>query len=119
MRKKNNSTRPAVATEAVLLSATKQSAFNMFAEGKSIIDVSTATSRSAATVRDYLVEFIGTTQQSDPAPWVTEADFQRIREAARPIGFERLKPIFESLEGAISYDQIRIAVACLENSEVG
>jgi hypothetical protein len=31
------------------------------------------------------------------------------------VGTEKLKPIFERLEGAVPYDQIRIAVAALRN----
>ena len=111
----NHRQTPAAATEAVSLSVVKQLAFDLFRQGQSIDQVTSATSRASTTVRDYLVEFITATVQSDPAPWVTETDYLRIRETCRSVGTERLKPIFEALNESIPYDQIRIAVACLRN----
>ena len=108
--------RAAPSTEAVSISPTKQLAFDLFREGKSIEEVATATSRSPSTVSDYLIEFIAATQQCDPAPWVSESVFERVRNAASTVGAERLKPIFEALEETVGYDQIRIAVACIRNS---
>ena len=108
--------RAAPSTEAVSISPTKQLAFDLFREGKSIENVATATSRSPSTVSDYLIEFIAATQQCDPAPWVNESIFERVRKAASTVGAERLKPIFEALEETVGYDQIRIAVACIRNS---
>jgi hypothetical protein len=34
---------------------------------------------------------------------------------ASTTGTEKLKPIFEAMESAVPYDQIRIAVACIKN----
>ncbi len=107
--------RPVVETEAVALSPAKQLAFDLFREGQSISQVVTTTARSPATVRDYLVEYIGISGQSESDPWVSHADFERIREAALSVGIERLKPIFQALNETIDYDRIRIAVACLRN----
>ena len=100
---------------AVSLSASKQLAFDLFREGKSIDHVATTTARSPSTISDYLSEFIAITQQCDPAPWVNESVFQRIREAARTVGIERMKPIFEALGETVTYDQIRVALACMRN----
>ena len=74
-----------------------------------------ATNRAKATVAEYLVEFIEQTQLSDPAPWIDAALFDRIRAACRLSPDGRLRPIFEALEGTVTYDVIRIAVACLRN----
>ena len=100
---------------AVSLSTSKQLAFDLFREGKSIDHVATATARSPSTISDYLSEFIGITHQSDPAPWVSESVFKRIREAANKVGMDRMKPIFEALGETVHYDQIRIALACIKN----
>ena len=99
----------------VSLSTTKQLAFDLFREGKSIEDVVTATGRASATVTEYLAEFLAETQQCDPAPWVSESTFEQVRQAAATIGTERMKPIFEALGEAVPYPQIRIALACIRN----
>ena len=107
-----------VAKPIATVATAKQSAFELFRQAESIERVAAEISRSAATVCDYLVEFLLENEQIDPAPWVVEADFRRIRTAARTTGLERLKPIFEALKESIPYDQIRIAVACLRNGDV-
>ena len=100
---------------AVSLVPAKQLAFDLFGEGKSVDEVVTATSRSTSTVWDYLVEYVTAMQHLDPAPWVMDSEFVRLREASRKVGLDRLKPIFEELGESITYDQIRIAVICLRN----
>lgn len=102
--------------EAPAISPAKQIAFDLFQNGKSIDQVSVAISRAASTVRDYLAEFIAMTGQCDPAPWVTESEFERIRESCRSVGTDRLKPIFLALGETIPYDTLRIAVSCIRNS---
>jgi len=100
---------------AVATSPSKQNAFDMFQEGRTLDEVMSATNRAKATVSEYLVEFIEQTQLSDPTPWVDLPTFERIRAACRLSPDGRLKPIFEALEGTVTYDVIRIAVACLRN----
>jgi ATP-dependent DNA helicase RecQ len=110
-----NSSSPGPARKAVSTSPVKQLAFDRFQHGQSIEEVATAISRAPATVNDYLTEYLETTRRTDPSPWLSPSDFERIQSACQSVGVERLKPIFESLEGTISYDQIRIAVTCLRN----
>ena len=104
-----------VEERAVATLASKQNAFDMFQEGRTVEEVMSATNRAKATVAEYLVEFIEQTQLSDPTPWVDLPTFDRIRAACRLSPDGRLKPIFEALEGTVTYDVIRIAVACLRN----
>jgi ATP-dependent DNA helicase RecQ len=94
----------------------KQQAFELFTQGVSVDHVCGATGRAHATVEGYLVEFIDRQALCDPGAWVDPAVFERIRQAAAKAGGERLKPIFEALEGTIGYEQIRIALACLRNA---
>jgi hypothetical protein len=63
-----------------------------------------------------LVEFLAAEGQLSPEPWLDDASFAAISAAAKVVGLERLKPIFDQLNGAYSYDQIRISVACLQNN---
>ena len=104
-----------VEAKAVATLASKQNAFDMFQEGRTLEYVMSATNRAKATVAEYLVEFIEQTQLSDPTPWVDLATFDRVRAACRLSPDGRLKPIFEALEGTVTYDAIRIALACLQH----
>ena len=51
------------------------------------------------------------------SPWVIPAVFERVREATTQIGLDRLKPLFDELNGRVSYEMIRITVACLRNQQ--
>ncbi|MEX0715141.1 MAG: DNA helicase RecQ [Planctomycetaceae bacterium] len=97
-------------------SVSRSLAFEMFAQGKSLEEVREATGRAESTVGDYLAAFIEQEGICDPGTWVEEEVFERIRQAAEQTGVERLKPIFEALEGTIDYGRIRVAIACMKNA---
>jgi ATP-dependent DNA helicase RecQ len=97
-------------------SGAKRRAFELFQQGKSIDEVCELVGRARSTVTEYLTEFITTHGISDPAPWIDDDLFARIRAATKQHGAERLKPLFEAFGGAVSYDQLRIALACLRNT---
>jgi ATP-dependent DNA helicase RecQ len=102
-------------TEAVSFSAARQKAFDLFREGKSPEDVCKATDRAPSTVMQYLVEYINQTELSDCSAWVDDATVDKIRAARRQSPDDRLKPIFDALEGTASYDTIRIVLACMRH----
>jgi len=93
----------------------KQRAWKMFGEGMSIAEVREAAGVSHATVLGYLADYIEHEGIVDPERWVPTEVFARIKEAAERVGFQRLKPLYEVLDGGVSYDQIHPAVACLRN----
>ncbi len=101
---------------ATNLSESRRQAFALFAQRKSLDEVRAATGRALSTSVQYLVEHIERERLRDPSPWVDPGTFTRIRQAAEKTGFERIKPIFEALEGTVDYERIRIAVACLRNA---
>ncbi|MDB5348165.1 MAG: ATP-dependent helicase RecQ [Schlesneria sp.] len=101
--------------EAVSTSAAQQAAFDLFREGKSIEEVRLAVNRASATVCEYLVEFIHQTELSDPSTWVDEATSRKIIDARRQQSDNRLRPIFEAVGGTVTYDTIRITLACLQH----
>jgi ATP-dependent DNA helicase RecQ len=100
---------------ATVARSAKPRSMEMFREGASIKAVADETGRAESTVGGYLVEFIQAEGIVDPTGWVDPADFDRVSAAAGKFGTERLKPIYESFEGKISYDTIRIAIECLRN----
>jgi ATP-dependent DNA helicase RecQ len=69
-----------------------------------------------STVTEYLADLIASQAICDPSAWIGEETFARIRAASRQHGIERLRPLFEALGGEVSYDDLRIAVACLRNA---
>jgi len=97
-------------------SSIKRQAFELFSQGASIDAVREATGRAPSTTMEYLAEFIQREGITEPEPWMERATFERIGEAAKTAGVERLKPIFDALNGTVDYGQIRIAVACLQNA---
>jgi ATP-dependent DNA helicase RecQ len=97
--------------------ATKAAAAALFREGRSIAEVCASTDRAASTVSNYLAEFLAEEGRQSPEPWVDDALFARIAAAAEITGVESLKPIFEQLGGEVSYNDIRLCVACLRNAK--
>jgi ATP-dependent DNA helicase RecQ len=104
---------PAETAPAAKPGPSRLSAFQLFRQGYSVEQVAERMNRAPSTVHGYLGEFIEHEKISDPSPWVDAATIQRVAEAARQVGTERLKPIFELLDGQVSYEQIRIVVLCL------
>lgn len=49
----------------------------------------------------------------NPHPWVREQAFSRVADAVKQIGGDLRKPIFDLLGGEMTYNQIRISLACL------
>ncbi len=92
-------------------------AFEMFAEGHSIDEVAAAVERARNTTMQYLVEFIQKNKPEDIDTWVDPATYSVVEEAASQTGTDRLKPIFEKLEGKISYDAIRLVARHMEAKE--
>ncbi len=88
-------------------------AFRLFREGKSVAEVANVMSRATSTVAGYLSEFIRHDGVTDPSPWVPADLIPRIEAAVRKHGFERMRPIFDELNGEVSYELIRPALDCL------
>jgi len=104
-------------SEHVNISKTRRDAFDLFSQGVSIKEVAKSVDRAESTTAQYLIEYIEQKGIDNPYPWVDdEQTIGRIAEAARKVGTERLKPIFDYLNGEVSYDRIRIVFACLGNS---
>jgi ATP-dependent DNA helicase RecQ len=98
------------------LSKARQRAFDLFEKKLAIEQVAKSVNRAQSTTTQYLVEYIKREKITDPSPWVDEQTFGRIVHAARQVGDERTKPIFDLLKGQIDHNQIRISLACLRNN---
>jgi ATP-dependent DNA helicase RecQ len=97
------------------LSASAISAFEYFRAGESVETVAKRMDRAPSTVVGYLGQYLRHEQVTDPSPWVDEATATRVRTALEQVGGDRLKPIFDHMQGEVPYDQIRIVATCLAN----
>ena len=94
-----------------LRNVTKEMAMVMFAEGKSIDDVANAIGRATSTTTSYLTDWIEDRKVADVSPWVDEATYARVTEAAIATGSGgKLRPIFDHLDEQVPYDQIKIVI---------
>lgn len=98
-----------------MASAARQQAFELFAQKKPLSEVCEAVQRAPSTIRDYLIDFIRQTGQTDAGPWVDQDAFVKVRLTRRSIPGDRLRPLYDALEGTIPFDDLRIVVACLNN----
>jgi ATP-dependent DNA helicase RecQ len=93
-------------------------AFPMFRDGLSVADVSSRLARAESTVRGYLNQFLESEKITDPSPWVNQPLVERIERAIAVVGDEGpLRPVFEHLEGSVSYDAIHVVVRCWRNRQ--
>lgn len=99
------------------LKNTKALAFDRFAAGASFDAVVNLTGRTKATVLNYLCDYLKRAELTSAEPWLADTVVDTVSEAVAQVGKHRLQPIFETLEGKVAYDDIRIALAVLENRE--
>jgi ATP-dependent DNA helicase RecQ len=99
---------------AAQLRAVSVQAFPLFDQGLSIAEVAERLQRSPATICQYLVEYIEFHQIGDATRWISAREFEQVKVVVQYAGGERLKPVYEALHGRVSYDTIRIALACLK-----
>ena len=93
----------------------KQMAYGRFDRGESLAQVVDAVGKPTDGVLEYLLDYLREKKQSSPEPWVEGSLFARIADAATRLGVARPISILRELEGAATYEQVRIAIACLEN----
>lgn len=80
-------------------------------QGMTIEEAAKHVGLATSTVETYLVDWIRETRPQRCEPWLDTATYDRIIEAAEGSAEGRLKPIFDTFDGEISYTQIRIALA--------
>ncbi len=91
-------------------------AFALFKERRSVLDVAAATDRAVTTSWEYLCRYAREEKLDHPAPWVEDAVFRRVCDAARSTNSRWLKTLFKHMDGEVPYEHIRLALECLRNS---
>ncbi len=87
--------------------ARKQQAFKLFQTGCVIDDVMHQLHVARSTAADYFTKYIEEEQPEDITTWVPDDVYQEVAAAAQVVGREKLKPIYDALEGHVTYDHIR------------
>ena len=95
----------------------KNLAFQLFSRGRSLTDVAGAIGRAPGTTSEYLAEFIAERHPINVRAWVGDDVYRKVLTAARDTGADRLKPIFEHLNGEVSYEEIRVVLAHAASAE--
>jgi ATP-dependent DNA helicase RecQ len=88
--------------------------FDLFEQGLSMEDVANQLDRSMDTVSKYLGEYIKAHRITDIDPWVPPKLQKQVQQAIGQVGCERLKPVFDHLEGLVDYARIRIVATAWE-----
>ena len=88
--------------------------FDLFEQGVSIEDVANQLDRTVDTVSKYLGEYIKAHRITDIDPWIPPKLQELVQQAIGQVGCERLKPVFEHLEGQVDYARIRIVATAWE-----
>lgn len=97
---------------------TRETAFEAFAQGRSLAEVAAATGRAVSTLEGYLMEYLQEEKVTSAEPWVDRATYDRVLTAASELAAERLRPIYEALGEEVSYGAIRISLAVRANQVV-
>jgi hypothetical protein len=100
-----------VSPERLALSNFRQLLGRVGVAAFAIDEVMDLTARVRSTIAGYLADFIVTERPATIDAWLDREQYDLIAPAVERLGTERLKPIFEDLEGRISYDDIRLVVA--------
>ena len=99
------------------VSRTAIAAFPLFRDGMNAEDAARELRVTESTAAGYLRQYILETKQDDPTVWVDPAVARKAREAFEACGLRRLKPAFEHLDGAVSYEDLKIVAACMAAAE--
>src|SRR5439155_13528232 len=92
-------------------------AFRLFERGRSVDQVAVVIGRATATAAEYLAEYVADRAPADVSAWVNRETYERILRAATETGGERLKPIFDSLNGEVPYGEIKVVLSHLQATD--
>ena len=85
-------------------------AFQLFAQGLDIDQVSQAIGRARSTTSGYLAEYITEQRPEQIDAWVDKLTYDRVAAVAVNSEDGRLKPLFDQLNGEVHYDLLRLVV---------
>ena len=117
----NRATTTPTKPRSVTGSLSQREAYALFREGKTVAEVATITGRKESTTCGYLTRFIADEKITDPSTWVSAERIAAIQNSMDVSTDGKLKPIYTALNEnkppneLITYDEIRVVVACAQN----
>jgi ATP-dependent DNA helicase RecQ len=91
----------------------RPAAAERFARGESLEAVAGAIGLAVSTMCDQLVAWIEATRPESVEAWVDRETYARVERALDEVGGSRLRPVWEQLEGKVSYEAIKVTIAHL------
>jgi ATP-dependent DNA helicase RecQ len=89
----------------------------LIADGKTFEEIARIRGRQLSTVVSQVADLVEKGRLEYRVEWLGEAVHDQIVEVARRFGSQTLKPLREALPSEITYDQIRLGVAYVRNTE--
>ncbi|XZE32287.1 DNA helicase RecQ [Pirellulaceae bacterium SH501] len=110
-REARDGTPGSLETTSNFVPSRQQEARRLFRSKTSIEKVAATMNLSKGTIAKYFIEWL----ESEPCvsidPWVSPELQTKVLEAAKATQADRLKPIFEHLNGSVDYETIRIVLS--------
>ncbi len=91
----------------------QKAAFEMFAQRRTVEQVTAALARAPSTTWGYLEAYVASRRPERLDPWIDEQTYRKVAEVVTDVGTAYLKPIYEQLGGSVPYEHIRLVVAHL------
>lgn len=96
--------------------STYEQTFTLFENGNSIEKIAKIRNLKSTTVISHLCTLVEKGKPIDLSKLVSSSEVKKVENILKEIDYEgALKPIFEALEGRMSYEKIRLAVTILKN----
>src|SRR5690606_12259038 len=89
----------------------KRRAFEMFRQNAGVEAVIEETRLASSTIHQYLADFIEETRPAEVDHWIDAKTLERLRPVFERHGTYRLRPAFDALDGAVSFETLRLAAA--------
>jgi len=112
-RDNSQSPKPSSPGQDPRITSTAEHAVDLFRQGATIDEVVRQTNRARSTVVQYLCDFLRAEPPPSVSKWVAGDVYHQVGEAAARVGADKLRPIFDALDGKIGYDEIRIVLTHL------
>jgi ABC-type amino acid transport substrate-binding protein len=88
-------------------------AVELYRKGATIDAVMRELNRARSTAVEYLCHYLRAESPPSVSGWVSDDIYRQVSQVAARVGADKLKPIFDALEGKLTYDEIRIVVTHL------
>jgi ATP-dependent DNA helicase RecQ len=88
-----------------------QETLQLLAQGKTLEEIARARGRQLASVVSMVSEMVESGEVEFRPEWITGERLEKIREACKQLGTERLKALKDALPAEITYEEIRLVAA--------